>query len=906
MKKLGLLVVVSVIISFSALAGEYLMNDTEDTVYGLHVVFSEPVTVTGFGDILTVVEPIGQSMEFTFSGGEIEAWGGHWLNWEPASAVLTRSTWEKSPVSAVHTARECANTDQLYRVNVVRSGSEIMVNRHIDRNQLPFGVRYSVLLPEDFEECTLAWDLNKYVDTDGDGEPADDVDRTGTSLNLVFVENYNPTITLRVLNAAGGLLEAWQNMIRNDFLLGARIVLDGELLLTTSRIDPADVAEYHWAQRHMEKMDLAYMTENRASIESVDKDRAAAIHPSPGKYVYELIIKTTEGLPHSVRVAAWVAAEHAAQKRVGFMMADIWNECYDAGCNCMTNCSSFFTDSDAIEKLAWLRQQGFEDIAVMNQFAIGQVAPLPVILDAGRGLHVIGDTDLAMLYDQISVKHATWQTFYFDAPRGKYWGDFAQMTPKYSEEFFRVYKPNVIHEATIAEQLGLDSFTCSCYSPYLRYLDRIEVTDPLLAEELRDQWVGLINHVRDVYSGAIGLGAPTGNCIGPYISKEVDFLCKFLLDFQLGPLTPNDRGSVSGLRQAYSQYIDATLAEPHALYGKPIRYVFWANSYEGASIGTKSIEYETYDSWREEYALGGYSEEMLSGETNPAHKPDFREQVRMVEAMMPVLAERDYITEIFSQFEYWKLLNFVDFTPENILDYYNGLFTGSLQGKPAFEAYRLWASILSPNDRLVYRRLIPSIDNHRLTVGAGRLAKLLPRDWDSAPFAVLLPEDYRPSEYWHNSNVPISESTHWGDPGTAVKSIQLWLNCDVLGIRWKANSDSFLNSVFQYKLFFYSPHSDATFFVIARPRDGFVELTMRLGGIWSTLPPDLVEYVFDDDELQIYLPDLKLPSGDSINDLQDWTIEAYVVFPAPGGGESYPLVKGIRYVDLAGWSPKCP
>ncbi len=93
MKKLGLLLVVSVIFSLSAFAGEYLMNDTGDTVYGLRVVFSEAVSLTGFGDTLMSVQPTGESTEFTFSGGALEAWGGHWFNWEPVSAMLVSHEW---------------------------------------------------------------------------------------------------------------------------------------------------------------------------------------------------------------------------------------------------------------------------------------------------------------------------------------------------------------------------------------------------------------------------------------------------------------------------------------------------------------------------------------------------------------------------------------------------------------------------------------------------------------------------------------------------------------------------------------------------------------------------------------------------------------------------------------------
>ena len=76
MKKVVLLAVGLLFCSVSLFAGEYLMNDTGQTVYGLQVTFSEPVTITGYGDVLMMLEPAGESTDFTFSGGELEAWGG--------------------------------------------------------------------------------------------------------------------------------------------------------------------------------------------------------------------------------------------------------------------------------------------------------------------------------------------------------------------------------------------------------------------------------------------------------------------------------------------------------------------------------------------------------------------------------------------------------------------------------------------------------------------------------------------------------------------------------------------------------------------------------------------------------------------------------------------------------------
>jgi len=93
MKRILVVGVLLVLYSLSMLAGTYLTNDTGRTVYGLTVTFSKPVRITGFGDVLMTVEPTGESTTFTFSGSELRTWGGHWLSWEPASALLLDHEW---------------------------------------------------------------------------------------------------------------------------------------------------------------------------------------------------------------------------------------------------------------------------------------------------------------------------------------------------------------------------------------------------------------------------------------------------------------------------------------------------------------------------------------------------------------------------------------------------------------------------------------------------------------------------------------------------------------------------------------------------------------------------------------------------------------------------------------------
>ena len=97
MKKVTAAIVLLVLCSIYVLGGEYLLNDTGETVYGLRVVFSEPVRLRAFGDALTHIEPTGPTLEFLLTGGELSHFGFVWLAWEPASAGLVSREWLFDP-----------------------------------------------------------------------------------------------------------------------------------------------------------------------------------------------------------------------------------------------------------------------------------------------------------------------------------------------------------------------------------------------------------------------------------------------------------------------------------------------------------------------------------------------------------------------------------------------------------------------------------------------------------------------------------------------------------------------------------------------------------------------------------------------------------------------------------------
>ena len=93
MKWVSLLLVGLMCLSVVVSAGELITNDTGEYATGLRVAFSTPVLITAFGDILTNVDQEGLSYEFVFSGGTVQPWGDHWLNWAPATAQIISYEW---------------------------------------------------------------------------------------------------------------------------------------------------------------------------------------------------------------------------------------------------------------------------------------------------------------------------------------------------------------------------------------------------------------------------------------------------------------------------------------------------------------------------------------------------------------------------------------------------------------------------------------------------------------------------------------------------------------------------------------------------------------------------------------------------------------------------------------------
>jgi len=698
------------VISPAAWAGAVYVNNTGEVACGFRIMFSEPVEITSYSTVFPNQTPLAKAIEFVFTGGEIPPGGSFWLSWKPASVHIVSTTWLHFSSQQEETPLE---EFQVETTSLAGKICKFRVRRYVEQRKIPFVVRYQVIFDSVPKDLEVHWDLDKYVDTDGDGDPQNDSDMVGRSFELYYDENFNPTITLW-LTKEGVPFCKWESMLKNDFFVDTQIQLDGKALLALHGISEADVISAVWSQQHMERMDLEYMTENEAKLFDEDKLSAVFCAQHPGKFVFTLSATLRTGIKVSYSVRAWVTMNWTRRIPVGFMMQDIWNECYDTGQNAMVNCARFFSDKQWQEKLNYLRLQGFQHVIVVNQNALVEVKPDPKISTVGPEIHYINQNDLQNIFSHITYGHIVWQPWYFGKNNRNYWYDFNNRTKAYYEKFFAQYSAQIIADAHFAEDQGLASFTFAYEHPYWEGLCKLINMNSQMGQWMAKQWAALMRQIRSTFSQKVGVGMPPMCKCTLELSEYIDF---FLINLEFKMTnTPGDlvrrlhmASSVAELQEAYSDYLDRVLRPISDYFGKPLWIAFWPLSHvNAAKTGwTPQLEHTSYKAWRETFSVPGHGTLILKGATFPAeYKPSFKEQVKLIEALMPALGSKDYVAAIFAHYEYWKLLNFKDFTPNNILDHAQ-IVLGTLQGKPGFEIYKLWASIFNPSDGLQYRKALP-------------------------------------------------------------------------------------------------------------------------------------------------------------------------------------------------------
>jgi len=229
-----------ILFSLSVTAGGYFMNDTGEPVCGLRVEFSEPVTISGFGDILTAVEPLGESTTFTFSGGAVDPWGDHWIIWEPASASIVGEEWlmvifstEAFDPTEASIVSHTRHDEFLLVLPADTGGANVgVIRRTLSVEQIPFVVEYELV--SQVIEGDVEW-TSTYPEA-----PQSSQSSLGSSARFVYLSNrHNPVVGAR-LQVQGEWFEWTDPGISFPLHNMTSILLDAEAFLAGSNIESAE------------------------------------------------------------------------------------------------------------------------------------------------------------------------------------------------------------------------------------------------------------------------------------------------------------------------------------------------------------------------------------------------------------------------------------------------------------------------------------------------------------------------------------------------------------------------------------------------------------------------------------------------------------------------------------------
>jgi hypothetical protein len=271
MNRVIVLVVGLALCSIPVLAGEYLMNDTGQTVYGLRVTFSEPVTISGYGDALTTVDRTGEATDFTFSGGELEAWAGHWFNWEPASASITSSEWLlEAPATA---AQQDGPGTGMGSENACVPIGDSGIMLCIDATAIPLLLRINGL------DCEGPFSLHVVGTDPRDKRYEIESSTVQHSVSIAIPWNRRHSIQVTVEDSTGQSVMQTiecEYRIRQNELFG----------LDATRYEGSPY-EGAWAQVANVRDDQLH-TESKAAVAQLSSGHAEAVAPWPGLYIFQI------------------------------------------------------------------------------------------------------------------------------------------------------------------------------------------------------------------------------------------------------------------------------------------------------------------------------------------------------------------------------------------------------------------------------------------------------------------------------------------------------------------------------------------------------------------------------------------------------------------------------------------
>ena len=232
------------------------------------------------------------------------------------------------------------------------------------------------------------------------------------------------------------------------------------------------------------------------------------------------------------------------------------------------------------------------------------------------------------------------------------------------QAWFDSYETFLLNYAKIAEQSGSTTLIVGGKSVLPAFIGGFypDGTETDVPESSEDLWVSLLQELRAAYSGRL-IWASNAH-------EDMDPLPGFINEFDgiyisiNSPLTTVEEASIDDIKAGFTQVIDSLIYEVYRSTLKPITVALAYPSLDGAVMGCRMVDAPCS------------SDGVLIAEETTGTSTDLQEQALIYNAVLPVIASREWITGVAVR-GYDPTLNALD-------------SSSSIAGKPAADVIQYW------------------------------------------------------------------------------------------------------------------------------------------------------------------------------------------------------------------------
>jgi hypothetical protein len=429
----------------------------------------------------------------------------------------------------------------------------------------------------------------------------------------------------------------------------------GEETVLDSSIFNVSANNYTWIQKHADMNDLQYMS-NHALIINGSNNKSSTVYANyPG--IYRIILENDEAICEF----EYKAIKSGKPLVKGINFVDLFGETGGEQFNIYPENPECFKKA-LDHAFSAPERAGVEWVGFVSGGFYSQVDP-PVIQDDD---HFLSNSDERFYSGFVQEAHSRGlkviETFQ-DGPSvwftPEQYAELAekQQTSEWWESWYDEWKVFLLKRMEMAESFGVDAVILLMYSE--------KTLDPELVPDASDKWIDIIDSVREVYSGEVGLN---------FINLDERFNFSDYLDFvqitYFGGLYTSREGAIANQS---SPTIEEIMTINDAMFEGVESYEFDLPIYVVLTIGSTDAQLVTED-------------------PDNRSQVDFNEQVLYYEAFYTSLDKFDWVSGIFTErWDYWD--EYRRFGDDFNTKYFDETHGASPRNKPAEDVVSLWNEI---------------------------------------------------------------------------------------------------------------------------------------------------------------------------------------------------------------------